>query len=209
MPSGQYPQYPPQQSPAPGRAAPSDPTVETLDAPGPAAPTAASESATAPDLAWYKPITADTALEDRSHERFVSGLFNGHTFLNGPIRGTSSEVLGTFHFNSLWGVAAGVYLPNASFVAGLDFFRYAGFNLPTKKRSFGITVLVPTLEVRYAFGTNVFYAGSGLTGLRITACPFVIDLRLPNITVWQPIPFDEASKPSISVGATASFGFLF
>jgi hypothetical protein len=206
---GQYPQYPPQ-GPAPGRAAPSDGTVETLDAPGPAAPpTAQSESATAPDLAWYKPITADTALEDRSHERFVSGVFNGHTFLNGPIRGTGSEMLAMFHFTSTVGVVAGGYLPNGSFVAGLDFFRYAGLNLPTKKRSFGLTVLIPTLEMRYAFGTNVLYAGSGLTGVRITACPFVIDLRLPNITVWQPIPFDEASKPSISVGATASFGFLF
>ncbi len=120
-----------------------------------------------------------------------------------------SEMLATFHFNSLWGVSAGAYLPNGSFVAGLDFFRYAGINLPTSKRSFGLTVLVPTMELRYAFGTNVLYAGSALTGLRVTACPFVIDLRLPNITVWQPIPFDEATKPSISVGATASFGFLF
>ena len=202
-------QYPPQ-GPAPGRAAPTDGTVETLDAPAPAAPPMSqSESASAPDLAWYKPITADTALEARSHERFVSGVFNGHTFLTGPIRGTGSEMLAMFHFTSAVGVGAGAYLPNGSFVAGLDFFRYAGLNLPTKKRSFGLTVLIPTVEVRYAFGTNVFYAGSGLTGVRITACPLVIDLRLPNVTVWQPIPFDEASKPSISVGATASFGFLF
>src|SRR4029077_520609 len=98
----------------------------------------------------YKPINADTALEDRSHERFVSGIFNGHTFLSGPIRGTGSEVLATFHFNTLWGLGIGAYLPNGSFVAGLDFFRYAGFNLPTRKRSFGLTVLVPTLEARYA-----------------------------------------------------------
>ena len=218
---GQYPQgqpaqgqptpgqYPAQGAP-PGRAAPSDGSVETLDAPAPAAPPAAAgESTTAPDLAWYRPITADTALEARSHERFVSGVFNGHTFLTGPIRGTGSEMLAMFHFTSVMGVGAGAYLPNGSFVAGLDFFRYAGFNLPTGKRSFGLTVLLPTVEMRYAFGTNVLYAGSGLTGLRVTACPFVIDLRLPNITVWQPIPFDEASKPSISVGATASFGFLF
>jgi hypothetical protein len=182
--------------------------VETLDSPLPPAP-AAGESATAPDLAWYRPITADTALEDRSHERFVSGVFNAHTFLKGPIRGGGSEMLATFHFNSLWGVGAGIYLPNASFVAGLDFFRYAGINLPTRKRSFGLTVLTPTLEVRYAFGTNVLYAGSGLTGLRVTACPIVIDLRLPNVMVWQPIPFQDADKPSISVGATASMGFLF
>jgi hypothetical protein len=121
----------------------------------------------------------------------------------------SSEMLATFHFNSMVGVAAGAYLPNGSFVAGVDFFRYAGINLPTSKRSFGLTVLLPTLEMRYAFGTNVLYAGTALTGVRVTACPFVIDLRLPNITVWQFIPLNEASKPSLSVGATASFGFLF
>lgn len=208
---GQYQQQP-RQGPAPGRAAPNDGTVETLDAPAPVAPAeapAGSESASAPDLAWYRPITADTALEDRSHERFVSGVFNGHTFLSGPIRGTGSEMLATFHFTSMVGVSAGAYLPNGSFVAGLDFFRYAGLNLPTKKRSFGLTVLLPTLEMRYAFGTNVLYAGSALTGVRITACPLVIDLRLPNVIIWQPIPLQEASKPSISVGATASLGFMF
>jgi hypothetical protein len=191
-----------------GRAAPADPTVETLDGPGPAAP-AAAESAAAPDLTWYKPITADTTLEDRSHERFVTGLFNEHSFLKGPIRGNGSEMLAAFHFNTMLGIAAGVYLPNGSFVVGGDFFRYAGVNLPTRKRSFGLTVLLPTLEARYAFGSNVFYVGSGLTGLRITACPIVIDLRVPNITVWQPIPFGDTTKPSVSVGATASLGFLF
>ena len=205
---GQYPQYP-QQGQSAGRPGPSDPTVETLDASGPAAPPAAGDSSTAPDLAWYRPITADTALEDRSHERFVSGIYNAHTFFSGPIRGNGSEVLATFHFNNLWGIGVGAYLPNASFVAGLDFFRYAGVNLPTRKRNFGLTVLLPNLEMRYAVGTNVLYAGSGLTGLRVTACPIIIDLRLPNITVWQPIPFAEADKPSISVGATASLGFMF
>jgi hypothetical protein len=203
---GQYPQGQPApgQSPqqgGPGRAPPGDPTVETLDATAPPAP-AQGESSTGPDLAWYKPISADVALEDRSHERFVSGIFNAHTFMTGPIRGTGSEVLATFHFNSIWGVGVGAYLPNGSFVMGLDMFRYAGINLPTKKRSFGLTVLLPTLEMRFATGTNVFYAGSGLTGLRVTACPIVVDLR-------QPIPFDDASKPSISVGATASLGFMF
>jgi len=204
---GQYQQNP-KQGQAPARQGSNDPTVETLDAPGPAAP-AAAESASGPDLAWYRPISADVALEDRSRERFVSGVFNGHTFLSGPIRGTGSEVLATFNFNSTLGLGIGAYLPNGSFVAGLDFFRYAGINLPTRKRTFGLTVLLPNLEMRYAFGTNVLYAGSGLTGLRVTACPIVIDLRLPNITVWQPIPFAEAEKPSISVGATASLGFMF
>jgi hypothetical protein len=207
MPQGQYPQYPPQQGPSAGHAAPSDGTVETLDAPAP--PAQAAESATAPDLTWYRPINADTVLEERSHERFVTGLVNGHTFLKGPIRGTGSEVLASFNFNSVLALGVGVYMPNGSFVVGADFFRYTGLNLPTRKRSFGLTVLLPTIEVRYAVGTNVLYAGSGLTGLRVTACPFVIDLRLPNVTVWQPIPFDDASRPSVSVGATASFGFLF
>jgi hypothetical protein len=184
--------------------------VDTLDAPAPSGPPpAAGESATAPDLAWYRPITADTALEDRSRERFVTGLFNGHSFLAGPIRGMGSEVLASFNFNSVWALGAGVYMPNGSFVVGADFFRYTGINLASKKRSFGLTILVPTVEVRYVVGTNVLYAGSGLTGVRITACPFVIDLRLPNVTVWQPIPFEEASRPSVSVGATASFGFMF
>jgi hypothetical protein len=206
---GQY-QQSPQQGQAPGRPAPNDPTVETLDAPGPAGPpTSAGESAAGPDLAWYKPISADTALEDRSHERFVSGIYNAHTFFSGPIRGNGSEVLAAFHFNNNIGIAVGAYLPNASFVAGLDFFRYAGVNLPTRKRTFGLTVLLPNLETRYAFGTNVLYVGSGLTGLRVTACPLIIDLRLPNITIWQPIPFAEADRPSISVGATASLGFMF
>jgi hypothetical protein len=149
------------------------------------------------------------ALEARSHERFVTGIFSGHTFLAGPIRGNGSEVLASFNFNTIWALGIGAYMPNASFVVGADFFRYAGFNLATKKRSFGLTILVPTVEVRYAVGTNVLYAGSGLTGLRVTACPIVIDLRLPHVTVWQPIPFDEASRPSVSVGGTASLGFMF
>ena len=181
--------------------------VETLDTPAPASP--AAEPAAGPDLAWYRPISADMALEARSHERFVSGVFNSHSFLAGPIRGNGSEVLATFNFTSTVALGVGAYLPNGSFVAGADFFRYAGINLATKKRSFGLTILVPTVEVRYVVGTNVLYAGSGLTGLRISACPIVIDLRLPNVTVWQPIPFDEASKPSVSVGGTASLGFMF
>jgi hypothetical protein len=207
-PPGQYQQYP-QQAPAQGRANSTDAAIDTLDTPAPAASSPSAESASGPDLTWYKPITADAALEDRSHEHFVTGLVSGHSFLTGPIRGTGSEVLATFNFNNTWGVGLGAYMPNGSFVVGADFFRYAGFNLPTGKRTFGLTVLVPTVEVRYVTGVNVLYLGSGLTGLRVTACPFVIDLRLPNITVWQPIPFNDASKPSLSVGATASFGFLF
>jgi hypothetical protein len=212
---GQYPQgqpmsgqqYPAQQGPTQGRPSPSDAAVDTLDTPAPVA--AAAESTSGPDLAWYKPISADVSLEDRSKERFVTGLVNGHSFVTGPIRGTGSEVLATFNFNSVWGIGLGAYLPNGNFVAGVDLFRYAGFNLPTGKRKFGLTVLVPTVEVRYVAGSNVLYLGSGLTGLRVTACPFVMDLRLPNITIWQPIAFTEASKPSLSVGATASFGLLF
>jgi hypothetical protein len=208
--SGQYQQPPPQQGPAQGRANPSDAAIDTLDTAAPAGPAgAAAESTSGPDLAWYKPINADTSLEDRSKERFVTGIVNGHSFVTGPIRGTGSEVLATFNFNSTWGLGIGAYMPNGNFVVGADFFRYAGFNLPTGKRSFGLTILVPTVEMRYVTGANVFYVGSGLTGLRVTACPFVIDLRLPNVTIWQPIPFTEASKPSLSVGATASFGFLF
>ena len=208
---GQYQPYPPPQgrppNPPAGRPEPSDGTVETLVGPAPSAP--AGESAAAPDLAWYRPINADTALEARSHERFVTGMFNGHTFLAGPLRGNGSEVLASFNFNTIWALGIGAYMPNGSFVVGADFFRYAGINLATRKRSFGLTILVPTVEIRYVVGTNLLYAGSGVTGVRVTACPFVIDLRLPNVTVWQPIPFDEASRPSISVGGTASFGFMF
>lgn len=199
-------QYQRNQGP-PGRAAPSDGSVDTLDAPAPAP--AAPESASSAELSWYRPISADTALEARSRERFVTAVLNGHNFMAGPIRGMGSEMLALFNFTSTVGLGAGVYLPNGSFVVGVDFLRYAGINLPTGKRSFGLTILVPDIEARFAFGTNVLYLGSGLTGVRATVCPFVIDLRLPNITIWQPLPFEEASKPSISVGATASFGFLF
>jgi hypothetical protein len=152
---------------------------------------------------------ADVALQDRSHERFLTALMNGHAFAAGPIRGMGSEVLGAFNFTSWVGAAAGVYLPNASFVAGVDFLRYSGINLPTKGRTFGLTILLPTVEARYAFSPGLLYLGSGLTGVRFTACPLVIDVRLPTVTVWQPLAFEEASKPSISVGATTSVAFMF
>jgi hypothetical protein len=134
---------------------------------------------------------------------------HGFPFSPSSVNGMGSEVRVRFG-GPVLGIAAGVYLPGPQLDLGLDLFRYLGVVL-SDRGGMQVTLDLPTLEPRVLMRTDAVTftgaVGTSLTGIRLTRCPFVIDLRIPRVDLWIG-PLDERVHETWSLGGTLSAGVV-
>lgn len=186
----------------------------------PAQPAGATESG----LEWYEPADGDpkpppappppAAPPPPPEPRplLLAAIADVYSFEGGTIDGTATEL--RLRFGGVGaGLTAGAVLSDTpGFVGSLggDFFRYYGVRIVgSEDDNMQLRLLFPTLEVRLVTDFNEFVAmpiGSALTGVRLTSCPFAVELRGPVFTFW-PVITDGFDSTARTWGVQLAFGW--